>query len=283
MAELDRKSKTKETTMKKTLLLLFFLTLPILLFSQEKGKLYFELDGVYWEKPLDNTGNLTAEKNRFGSLRPYLGFGLGKGWSLGLMGNYQSYDLQQDELIGLRAIYSQTPDEFGNYPIIDYTQFQSPLGMTNEFFGYGVFVRKSLALGKRTSLNFNFYGMREKSENGNFEVYPNYSSWGYYPCPTCLSYIPYPMKNSFEESNWRFGLDIAFAYELKPWLDLGVRANFLEFKKQTIINNEEIYYVDDYIPNYQYIGLSNYYGDRYYFGSAVAREGIRISLLFQPF
>lgn len=78
-------------------------------------------------------------------------------------------------------------------------------------------------------------------------------------------------------------MDIAFAYELKPWLDLGVRANFLEFKKQTIINNEEIYYVDDYIPNYQYIGLSNYYGDRYYFGSAVAREGIRISLLFQPF
>lgn len=270
--------------MKKTLLLLFFLTVPILVFSQEKGKVFLELDGVYWEKSLDNTGNLTAQKNRFGSLRPYLGIGVGKGWSLGLMGNYQSYDLQQDELVGLRAIYSNTPDDTGNYPIIDYTQFQSPLGMTNEFFGFGAFIRKRVELGKRTSLNFNFYGMREKSENGNFEGYPNYSTWDYYPCPNCLSYIPYPIKYSFEESNWRFGLDVAFAYELKPWLDLGVKANFLEFKKQSIMDNDLLYTTHDAIyPTYPMIGIYNYYGDRYYFGSAVAREGIRISLLFQPF
>ncbi|WP_268033087.1 hypothetical protein [Algoriphagus sp. PAP.12] len=43
--------------MKKTLLLLFFLTLPILLFSQEKGKLYFELDGDYWEKLMTRFGS----------------------------------------------------------------------------------------------------------------------------------------------------------------------------------------------------------------------------------
>lgn len=273
--------------MKKSLLLLFFLTLPLLLFSQEKGKLWIELDGTYWEKSLDNTGNLTAEKERFGSIRPYLGLGIGKGWSLGLMGNYQSYDLQQEELIGLRAIYSDTPDDSGFYPVVDYTQVQYPIGMTNEFFGFGAFVQKSLALGKKTSLNFNFYGLREKSENGNFEVYPNYSSSWYYPCLNCLSYYPGPYRFGFEESNWRFGLDLAFAYELKSWMKLGVRANFLEFRKQSILFDDQYIMgaTDAYLPypNYDYMAISNYYGDRYDFGSAVTREGVRISLLFLPF
>ena len=85
-----------------------------------------------------------------------------------------------------------------------------------------------------------------------------------------------------EETNWKVGLDFAFAYQLKPWLGLEVRANLLEYRKQILKDKREFYNIDTVYDPF-YATTTQYFGNHYDFGSAVARDGIRFGLIFSPF
>lgn len=100
--------------------------------------------------------------------------------------------------------------------------------------------------------------------------------------PELPFYSARPFVIPVEETNWRTGLDVSFSYALNNWVDLGLRANFLEFRKQ-IIQKEPMISNHMGQPN-QFSVLGDVYaGDYFYFGSAVPRKGIRISLTFKPF
>lgn len=266
--------------MKKLSLLFLIGVLPFLAFPQSNKPFWIEIDGIYWEKTLGIPDYLGPDKNRFGSMRPMIGWNLKKSWAIGLMGNYQSYFEQQQDLRVSNPIYVY-PEETPESPqLIGYSEANVKTGMSNEFFGWGVFLRKSIPLGEKTSLNFNFYGMSERGKKGSFETY-YYNYFNTFPCPNCLSIAPGPRPSPMEEKNWRFGLDLAFAWQLKSWLNLGARANFLEFRKRSIIDPRGTIYTLIYDP--LYAASRSLYGDRYDFGSALSREGIRLSLTFKPF
>ncbi|MFN3998069.1 hypothetical protein [Algoriphagus sp.] len=55
---------------------------------------------------------------------------------------------------------------------------------------------------------------------------------------------------------------------LRPFVGIGVKSNFLEFRKQILSSYP--------IPEKWFSNFSMNYGNRYDFGSAVAREGIRV-------
>ncbi|MDF2156461.1 hypothetical protein [Algoriphagus sp. CAU 1675] len=267
--------------MKKLILLFLIGALPFLAFSQSNKSFWIEIDGIYWEKSLGNQQYIGPEKSRFGSIRPMIGWNLKNSWAIGLMGNYQSYLEQQQDLKIYNPIYFY-PEETPEFPqIISYSEANAKTGMSNEFFGWGVFLRKSIQLGEKTSLNLNFYGMRESGKNGNFEIYSFTYFYPFLPCLNCLTINPGPLQAPMEEKNWRFGLDLAFAWQLKPWMDLGVRANFLEFRKRSLIDPRGQITNIMYEPIYD--ASRSLYGDRYDFGSALSREGIRLSLTFKPF
>ena len=85
------------------------------------------------------------------------------------------------------------------------------------------------------------------------------------------------------ETNWKVGLDFAFTYNLNPWVTLEVRANLLEYRKQILKDKRAllIEYDAEYTPFY--LATSQYFGNHYDFGSAIARDGIRFGLIFSPF
>ncbi len=265
--------------MKKLSLLFLTGILPFLAFPQSNKPFWIEIDGIYWEKSLGIPDYLSPEKNRFGSMRPLIGWNLKKSWAVGLMGNYQSYFEQQQDLRVFYPVYDFPEASQESPQFIGFSEAIAKAGMSNEFFGWGIFLRKSIPLGEKTSLNLNFYGMREIGKNGNFEIYSNNYFYAF-PCPEC-NIAPSPWQIPMEEKNWKFGLDLAFAWQLKQWLDLGVRANFLEFRKRSIIDPRGTIYTLIYDP--LYAASRSLYGDRYDFGSSLSREGIRLSLTFKPF
>ncbi|TFV96002.1 hypothetical protein E4S40_07185 [Algoriphagus kandeliae] len=265
--------------MKKTILLLFFALLPLLVYSQEKQALFFEIDGNYWEKSLSYPQLFAPEKERFGGARLFFGLPMGEKWSIGLMGSYQAYYEAQENGSYNRELYGPEPDENGNPIIIGTSRVEMPVGLQNDLFGLGLFLQRRISLGKRTTLAFNFYGIRE-SGKGQLEIFPDYS-YLYWPCPNCLSIAPGPIIREMEEKNWKAGIDISFAWSLNDWMDLGIRANFLEFRKRTLSNNSDIVNTLVYDPLWAL--ADGYTGDRYDFGSAVSREGVRISLTLRPF
>ena len=116
-----------------------------------------------------------------------------------------------------------------------------------------------------------------------FEVYPEFFYTGFpgWGCANCLSVIPGPIETRFKEETWRFGLDLGFNWELNSRIEIGVKANFLEFRKQILSGYPQIsngYYPPNWMGNYPMN-----YGDRNDFGSAVAREGIRLLVNLRPF
>ncbi|NVJ86664.1 MAG: hypothetical protein HWE15_10190 [Algoriphagus sp.] len=270
--------------MKKLILLLFFALLPLMVYSQEKKSVFFEIDGNYWERSLSYPQLFAPENNRFGSSRLFFGLPVAENWSIGLLGSYQSYYQAQENGSYFRELYSPEPDENGN-PIyigntrIGNTRVEFPVGLQNDLFGLGFFLQRKVTLGKRTSLAINLYGIRETGKD-QLEIFPDYS-YLYWPCSTCLSIAPGPIIREIEEKNWKAGLDFSFAWALNDWLDLGVRANFLEFRKRTLSTNSDAINTLIYDPIWSL--ADGCAGDRYDFGSAVPREGVRISLTLRPF
>lgn len=265
--------------MKKTIFLLFFALLPLLVYSQERESVFFELDGNFWEKSLSYPQFFAPEKNRFGSSRLFIGFPLTEIWALGLLGSYQAYYQAQENGSYFRELFAPEPDENGNPIYIGNTRVELPAGLQNDLFGIGLFLKRKVRLGKKTSLAFNLYGIRE-SGKGQLEIFPDYSYF-FWPCPNCLSVAPGPIIQEMEEKNWKAGLDISFAWSLSDWMDVGIRANFLEFRKQSLSTNSDM--INTFV-NDPFLGVADgYSGDRYDFGSAVSREGVRVSLTFRPF
>ncbi|QYH40767.1 MULTISPECIES: hypothetical protein [unclassified Algoriphagus] len=268
--------------MRKLLLLSMLFLISVSAYCQEKKGIWFELDGVYWEKALKQTQSIAPEKARFGGGRFFAGIPLGKSWSLGLMGSHHSYYEPQETGYTNRSIYGPPAEDGNSYSIVGIARDPVLVGLQNELVGFGLFLQKSITLGERTSVNFNLFSMRERGANAKLEFYPDYSYLFWWPCLNCLSIVPGPFLIPVEETNWRTGLDVSFSYALNNWVDVGLRANFLEFRKQ-IIQKEPMISNHMGQPN-QFSVLGDIYaGDYFYFGSAVPREGIRISLTFKPF
>ncbi|MGM0943685.1 MAG: hypothetical protein ACQEW9_00800 [Bacteroidota bacterium] len=268
--------------MKKLILLSWIFLLPFISYAQEKRSVFFELDGTYWEKSLSYPQFFAPEKNRFGSARLFVGIPIGEKWAIGLLGGPSATYKQQEDGKRYREIYGPQPDENGNPIYIGNTTETIPVGLQSELIGFGAFIQRRINLGEKTSLNINFYGMNESGTNGQLEIFPDYSYWYWWPCPNCLSIAPGPIVRGVEQNNWKAGLDLAFAWSLSPKLDLGLRANFLEFRKQSLKGVPSLTNgLTIYDPNY--LLAEGYFGDRYDFGSAVAREGVRLSLSFKPF
>lgn len=210
-----------------------------------------------------------------------LGWNFETFWSIGLMGNYQSYYQQQQDLSIFNPIYENVAADADPPLVIGYTESSAKTGMNNEYFAWGIFLRRNIQLGKKTFLNLNLYGMRETGKNGQFEIYPAYNYYWFYSCPNCLSTTPEPIEIGFAEKNWRYGLDLAFSWQLRSWMDLGFRANFLEFRKQSVIDKRGPINTLVYDPFWA--SIQGFFGDRYDFGSTIPREGIRLSLTFSLF
>ena len=264
--------------MKKLILILaaFFIS-PIVGLTQ--SKVWLELDGIYWQKyGLDSYGDVNQLFR--GVVRPWIGIDVGKSWSMGLLGDYASYRVQEQDFAVQSPVYAPMRDENGNLEVIGYLSEVFQLGRKNEVMSVGLFLRKDISLGQKISMNLGFFGLSSGKEVGQFEVYPGGTPFwsSFWPCLNCLTVIAGPIISEFEEKTWRAGLDVGFSYELESWISLGLRANALQFVKSSItpiISNPAD---NTWIPFYQLP-----YGDRHEFGSGIAREGVRFSVLFRPF
>ena len=268
--------------MRKVLLALcmFFIN-PSLGLSQTD--IWMEFDGTYWQK---YDGLAAYEGNysiRNGSFRPFLGVGLGKSWSLGMMGDFLSYRDREEDVSSSFPIYNPNSSDPGNPGIIGYQQFENKTAKTNAYFSFGIFLRKSVPIGKRTTVTLSLYGLKGTGEDGVYEIFPEYLYRGYpgWPCPNCLTLIPGPLEFSFKEETWRVGLDFGFSWRMNSWMDLGLKANFLEFRKQILSKYPEPSNGLDPLPWPNANSMN--YGERIDFGSAVVREGIRVSVNLRPF
>lgn len=268
--------------MRKLLLaLIVFFTFPLIGLTQTG--IWVEFDGVYLQKYDGLRAYGQKTNNRNGSIRPFVGIGLSESWSMGVMGDFLSYRDREEDVTSIFPIYNPNPAEPGNPEIIAYQRVYNNAAKSNEFFSLGTFLRKDAQIGKRTSLSFTLYGLKGTGENGRLEVYPEYFNTGFpgWGCANCLSVIPGPIETRFREETWRFGLDLGFNWELNSWIDIGVKANFLEFRKQILSGYPQISN-GLYLPGWPNFYPMNY-GNRIDFGSAVAREGVRLSVNLRPF
>ncbi|MBN3581220.1 hypothetical protein JYB64_02405 [Algoriphagus aestuarii] len=280
--------------MKKIQLLFFALIFAFCANAQtNESKFYLGFDASYWQRSTYPTDPLAVQRNMLGSIRPMFGFNLQKNWSLGVITNFSSYQDRVSPVELNYPIYGEL-DENNNYPIIDYRSTSQEASLKNDLRGYGLFLKKSISLGKKTSINFSLYGMKESGEEGNLLISPDFGS--YYPCincfypaqssfycATCLSIAYSRIEIPYTETNWRAGLDIAFAYQLKPWVGLEFRANMLEFRKQILKDKRVEYETIDFVYDPFFGATSQYFGNHYDLGSAVARDGVRFGLIFSPF
>lgn len=268
--------------MKKLLLALtLFFTFPLIGLSQTD--IWVEFDGGYLQKGDGLRAYGVKNNNRTGSVRPFVGIGLGKSWSMGLIGDFLSYRDREEDIPRSFPLYNPNPTEPSGQEIIGYQRVYNQAAKTNQLLSIGMFLRKDAKIGKRTTLSFSLYGLKGTGENGRFEVYPEYFYTGFpgWGCANCLSVIPGPIETKFKEETWRFGLDLGFNWELNSWIGIGVKANFLEFRKQILSSYPQIsngYYPPNWLGYYPMN-----YGNRFDFGSAVAREGIRVSVNLRPF
>lgn len=260
--------------MKKFYLILFILIAPH--FSQGQTKAWIEFDGMYGQKSADLSFYGEQSNLYQGTFRTWIGKDVGKSWSLGLLGNYGSYTSRESDFSTQTFITSPGPTNPGEQVIVGFRTGNFRVALQNKFMSYGFFLRKERKLTEKISLDLNFTALHGQGNSGTFEVYPAPSV--FFPCVNCLSMpgvFPIPM----EESLWRFGFDLGFSYAVNTWISLGLRANMLEFQKRTISRSpDRQIYADTPDPFYN---LN--YGDRYDFGTAIMREGVRVSVRLKPF
>lgn len=277
--------------MKKIQLLIFALFFSSAGMAQsQESKFYFGFDASYWQRSLHQSEPLAIQRNMLGSIRPMIGFRLQKDWSIGIISNFSSYQKQVSPVEFSYPIYGE-PEEDEYYPIIGFRNVYQEASLKNNLSGYGIFLKKLIRLGEKTSFNLSLYGMKESGNEGNvvlspdFDFYYTYfspTSSSYY-CPTCLSIAYSRIEIPLKETNWRVGLDLAFAYQWKPWVSMEIRANLLEYRKQILKDQREIYQTVDFVYDPFYGASTQYFGNHTDFGSAIARDGLRFGLIFSPF
>lgn len=275
--------------MKKFQLLIFALFFSLSAMAQNTdSKFWFGFDASYWQRAIHNSDPLAVKRDMLGSIRPMIGVNLQKNWSIGIITNFSSYQNQVNPAEISYPIYGEA-DENNSYPVIGYRTSYQEASLKNDLKGFGLFLKKYISLGNKTSLNLSIYGMNESGKEGKVLMTPDISLYYPYPgysdyyCQTCLSIAYSRYEIPMSETNWKVGLDLAFAYQLKPWLGLEARANILEYRKQTLKDKREIYETVDFAYDPYFGATTQYFGNHYDFGSAVARDGIRFGLIFSPF
>lgn len=270
--------------MKKFQLLIIALFFSLATMAQNPdSKFWFGFDASYWQRGIHNSDPLAVQRDMHGSIRPMAGLNLQKNWSVGIITNFSSYQEKASPTEYSYPIYG-APDENDDSPLTGYRNIYHETSLKNNLRGYGVFLKKFFPLGNKTSFNLNLYGMKESGKEGNILLAPDFGYFGFfYPCINCLSIAYSRIEIPMDETNWKVGMDLAFAYQLKPWLGLEVRANVLEYRKQILKDKRETYETIDFVYDPFYAATTQYFGNHYDFGSAVARDGIRFGLIFSPF
>lgn len=247
------------------------------------SKFWFGFDASYWQKAIHNSDQLAIQRDMSGSIRPMIGFNLQKNWSIGIIANFSSYQEKVSPSEYSYPIYG-APDENGDFPLTGYRNIYQEASLKNNLRGYGIFLKKAIPVGKKISINFSGYGMKESGKEGKVLLAPDFGYFGFfYPCINCLSIAYVRNEIPLAETNWKIGLDFAFAYKLKPWMVLEVRANLLEYRKQILKDKRELYTDIEAVYDPFYAATTQYFGNHYDFGSAMARDGIRFGLIFSPF
>ncbi|WP_296702783.1 hypothetical protein [Algoriphagus sp.] len=270
--------------MKKFQLLIFALFFSWSSFAQNNdSKFWFGFDASYWQRAIHNSNPLDVQRDMLGSIRPMIGLNLPKNWSIGVITNFTSYQEKASPIEYSYPIIG-APIENDDYPIIGYRNVFQQASLKNSLRGYGFFLKKYISLGKKTSINFSLYGMKESGKDGKIIMAPDFGTFGYYyPCINCLSIAYIRNEIPMTETNWKVGFDFAFAYQIKPWLGLEVRANILEYRKQVLKDQRVTNQLIDFAYDPYYGATAQYFGNHYDFGSAVVRDGIRFGLIFSPF
>ncbi|MFC3879614.1 hypothetical protein ACFOSV_05485 [Algoriphagus namhaensis] len=267
--------------MKKIYLFLFGFGLCTVAFGQSGKEFWFGLDASYWQKSIKSSTFFQQEPNqeRFGSVRPMIGLKLNQKWDVGIMVSVNSYI---EELSPLN--FTQEFGVFDEEGMLLYNDSRTTVYQTtidNQLFGVGIFARRNFQLNEKFSFNLSPYILRESGDSGVMNFYFPASS--FYPCINCLSIFPGPIEVPTSEENWRFGVDAAFAYQATNWMKLEIRANLLEFRRQTLTDERNLLTNDLAIFD-PFLSATQGYFDSYTdFGSAVTREGIRFGLVFSPF
>lgn len=262
--------------MKKIYALLFTFASMTPVFSQSDAEFWFGVDGSYWQKSVKSSSAFGLDQERFGSLRPMIGLKINQKWDIGIMMSVNSY---MEEISPLSYTTSFASfDEDQNFISQDTRTVVYQTAIDNQLFGVGLFARRNFQLSEKFSFNINAYILRESGDEGSMNFYfpSNFQD----PCFNCLSIFPGPIEVPLTEENWRIGVDAAFAYQATDWMKLEIRANLLEYRRQTL-TDERNYMTNIFDPFLA--ATSGYFGSYSDFGSAVSREGIRFGLVISPF
>lgn len=265
--------------MKKIYSLLFAFIAIYPAFGQSNPEFWFGMDGSYWQKSIKSSGIVSLDKERFGSVRPMIGLRINPKWDVGILMSVNSYVEQISPL----AYTSEYPnfDEEGN--VLSYssvtTVYQATLD--NQLFGVGLFARRNFQISEKFSFNLSSYLLRESGDDGSLNFY--FPAYPGSPCINCLSIFTGPIEVPLIEENWRVGVDAAFAYQANSWMKLEIRANLMEFRRQTLTDNRNYFANELTIFDPFLFATQSYFGTYSDFGSAVSREGIRFGLVISPF
>lgn len=265
--------------MKYLSFLLLIMLVSVSSFAQSDSKFWIGIDGSYWKKSIKSGNLFGLDKEQFGSLRPMIGFKLNHKWDLGIITSINSYS-EEISPLNLTTDFSNFNEDGvvisqGSISTVYQTAIE------NQLFGVGVFLRRNFQLNERFSVNISSYILRESGDSGLMNFYFPSSFIG--PCFNCLTIFPGPIEVPLSEENWKFGVDAAFAFQAKNWLKLELRANILEFRRQTITDERNslsngLAVFDPFLSATQ-----GYFGSYSDFGSAVSREGIRFGVVINPF
>lgn len=267
--------------MKKIFLFILAFGFCTLSFAQSSKEFWFGLDASYWQKSIKSSTFFQQGPNqeRFGSIRPMIGLKLNQKWDIGIMMSINSY-VEEISPLNLTQDFGVF-DEEGMFLYSDSRTTVYQTTIDNQLFGVGIFARRNFQLNDKFSINISPYILRETGDSGVMNFY--FPATSFDPCPNCLSIFPGPIEVPMTEGNWRYGVDAALAYQATNWLKLELRANLLEFRRQTLTDDRNnltngLTIFDPFLAATQ-----GYFGSYSDFGSAVSREGIRFGVVISPF
>ncbi len=246
--------------------------------AQTESQFWVGVDGSYWQNSVKSGNDFGIEKEFYSSIRPMIGLKVSDKWDVGIMTSINSYEEAYNSFsytVG-NPIFDGDGNVIGTNTRTDIYD----VSVDNNLFGVGLFARRHIPLGKKTSINLSPYAIRESGDSGSLNIfYP----FGFFdPCVNCLSITPGPLQIPIEEENWRFGVDAAFAYQAGEWIKLEIRANLLELRRQNLSSAEDFASILPFPDPISSVAQS-YLGSYTDFGSAIRRQGIRFGLVLSPF
>ncbi len=263
--------------MRKLYFLILFISVFHFSYAQNSPSFWVGVDGSYLSKSIKDGSGTSFNQEDLWSIRPMLGLNINDKWDIGIITNISSYEEELNPLTLETSfiIFDEGGNQIGEVPTTD----NFPASLSNNLFGVGLFARRNFQLNEKFSFNVSPYLMRESGSDGNLNFY--YPNTTFDPCINCLSLLPGPIQVPVNEENWRFGVDAAFAFQASNWMKLEVRANLLEFRRQTLSDGREA--PDNLVLDPLENATRSYLGTYSDFGSAVSREGIRFGLVLSPF